>query len=408
MPNSPRPRLLVLTSTFPRWQSDTEPAFVLALSQRLAQQFEVHVLAPHAPAAARREHLGGLTVHRFRYAPESWQTLTYEGGILARLKARPGRLALIPPFLLAEAWAIRRLLQRHRFTAIHSHWIIPQTLALRLAILGMRHPPHMVCTSHGGDLFGLQGRILRAVKRWALRRCTGLTVVSQAMVPEARALAPHLEPQIIPMGTDLATSFTPDPGIPRDASRILFVGRLVEKKGVRHLLDAVARLLPRYPQLHLELAGKGPDEPALRARAASPDLSGHVTFLGGVPHERLPDHYRRAAVTVVPSVVAEGGDQEGFGLVIVEAMGCGCPVIVSDLPAVRDIAPEDTLALRIPPGDVNALAGALEKTLKNPDQAQQRAQKALVHIRERFGWDEVSKRYGELLHRGHRSGESFT
>lgn len=399
MAHSSRPRLLVLTSTFPRWADDTEPAFVLELTRRLADRFQVHVLAPHAPGAASLESLAGLTVHRFRYAPEGWQTLTYEGGILARLQARPGRLALVPLFLLAEAWAIRRLLRRHRFAAIHSHWIIPQTLALRLATLGMRNPPPAICTSHGGDLFGLQGRFLAAVKRWALRRCTGLTVVSRAMMPAARTLAPHLEPRIIPMGTDLRDTFTPAPQPPRDPHRILFVGRLVEKKGVHTLLNALARLLSRYPQLHLDLVGQGPDEAALRARSESPDLAGTVSFLGGIPHHRLPDHYRRAAVTIVPSVVAGGGDQEGFGLVLVEAMGCGCPVIVSNLPAIQDIAPDDTFALRAPPGDADALAQALEQTLQNPAQAQQRAEKALGHVRERFGWENVSKGYGVLLDR---------
>ncbi|HEY0675481.1 MAG TPA: hypothetical protein VGD25_04670, partial [Immundisolibacter sp.] len=75
-----RPRLLVLTSTFPRWVGDHEPPFVFELSRRLAQQFEVHVLAPHAPGAQLQETLDGVHVQRFRYAPEPLQQLAYDGG----------------------------------------------------------------------------------------------------------------------------------------------------------------------------------------------------------------------------------------------------------------------------------------------------------------------------------------
>nr|WP_274522944.1 glycosyltransferase [Ectothiorhodospira haloalkaliphila] len=369
------------------------------MTRRFTQRFEVHVLAPHAPGAAQREEMAGLTIHRFHYAPEGWQTLTYEGGILARLRENPWRAALVPLFLVAEALAIRRLLKHHQFAAIHSHWIIPQTLALRLGTLGLTHIPPALCTSHGGDLFGLQGRMMRALKRWSLRSCRAITVVSQAMVPEAQRLAPHLEPQVIPMGTCLSRQFTPDAGIGREPGMILFVGRLVEKKGVKHLLDAVALLRPKQPGLHLYVAGKGPDEASLNARAKHADLSGHVTFLGGVPQAKLPELYRRASVTVVPSVVAEGGDQEGFGLVIVEAMGCGCPVIVSGLPAIEDIVSGEEMALRVPPGDATALADALEHTLNEPMVAERRAKVALAHVRQRFGWESVGGQYLALLSR---------
>nr|WP_255705802.1 MULTISPECIES: glycosyltransferase family 4 protein [unclassified Ectothiorhodospira] len=368
------------------------------MTRRFTQRFEVHVLAPHASGAAKREEMAGLTIHRFQYAPERWQTLTYEGGILARLRQNRWRAALVPVFLVAEALAIRRLLKRHDFAAIHSHWIIPQTLALRLGTLGLTHTPPTLCISHGGDLFGLQGRVMRELKRWALHRCSAITVVSQAMVPEAKRLAPHMKPQVIPMGTCLSMQFTPDSDTAREPGMVLFVGRLVEKKGVKHLLEAAAQLLPQHPNLHLYVAGKGPDETALKERARQVDLAGHVTFLGGMPQARLPELYRRASVTIVPSVVAEGGDQEGFGLVIVEAMGCGCPVIVSDLPAIEDILSHEDMALRVPPGDVDALAKALDRTLNDPLAAGQRAEKALVHVRRRFGWESIGERYLALLY----------
>ena len=391
------PRLLVLASTFPRWVGDTEPAFVFALCKHLSQHYQVHVLAPHAPGAAVLETMDGITVHRFRYAPERMQTLSYQGGIISRLRQNRWRALLIPLFLLTEARAVRRLLRQYDFQAIHSHWIVPQTLALRLGTLGMRHVPPVLCTSHGGDLFGLQGRSAVALKRWALARCDAITVVSRAMVPPARALAPRLEPGVIPMGTDLTERFVPDPDSTRAPNQLLFVGRLVEKKGVLQLLEALARLVPKHPALRLTIAGMGPLQTQLEERAARADLQGHVEFLGGVPHDQLPQLFRRTTAAIVPSVVAEGGDQEGFGLVIVEAMGCACPVVVSDLPAIRDIVGEQDIARRVPPGDIDALANAIDHLLTDPEATQARAQRALAQVRSRFDWASISEAYRQTL-----------
>lgn len=386
-----RPALLVLASTFPRWDGDHEPPFVLELSRRLAGEFEVHVLVPHALGAARQEKLHGVTVHRFRYAPQRWQTLTYEGGILSRLRQNRLRFGLVLPFLLAQAFAIRQLLTERRFAVVHSHWIIPQTLALRLATVGMRNTPPVLCTSHGGDLFGLQGRLLGWIKGWALRRCAAMTVVSRAMVPMASKLAPHLCPEVVPMGTDLAQTFTPHPAVAREPAVALFVGRLVEKKGASHLLEAVAKILPKHPTLQLWVVGKGPDEQRLKERASKADLAGHVRFLGGVFHAALPDFYRTAGLTVMPS------ESEGFGLVVVEAIGCECPLIASDLPALRDIVPGDDFAMLVPPGDIDALATALDRLLSDPAQSLVRAQHARQRVLAQFDWSVISAVYGKLL-----------
>ncbi len=92
-----KPRLLVLTSTFPRWVGDREPRFVFDLSRRLAKDFEVQVVAPHAPGAAPQEVMDGMRVHRFRYFPEKLQSLAYNGGILEKIAKHP-RASLQAPF----------------------------------------------------------------------------------------------------------------------------------------------------------------------------------------------------------------------------------------------------------------------------------------------------------------------
>ena len=152
--------ILVLTSTFPRWHNDSEPGFVFELSRRLTDKFSITVLAPRSPGAKDEEVMDGMRVMRFGYFFRSLENLaTHSGGIMGRLKANPFNYLLVPFFLLGQILALTRLLRRESFDLIHAYWIIPQGLAAHMALALARKQIPVVCTSHGGDMYALQGRI---------------------------------------------------------------------------------------------------------------------------------------------------------------------------------------------------------------------------------------------------------
>lgn len=393
-----RAKILVLTSTFPLHPDDGEPGFVMALCARLAEEFDVHVLAPHAPNAARSETMGRVTVTRYRYAPQRWERLAYGGGILANLKRCPALMPLVPLLIGAQIGAAVRLLRRGRYDLIHAHWLLPQGLAAVLATRLARRAVPVVCTAHGGDWFALRGRVAGALKRWTLRRLDTLTVVSRAMEAEARR-SPAAPRRIerIPMGTDLEHRFTP-PATPRpDSAELLFVGRLVEKKGLEHLIRALPAVLRAHPRTTLTVAGAGPEEAPARELAASLGVSEKVRFLGGLPHAELAALFRRATLFVAPFVVAAGGDQEGFGLVLVEALGCECPVLASDLPAVRDIVIPDRTGVLVPPANPQALAAAVVALLGDRGRRHRLARAGRDHVSAHYGWAASAAAYRTLL-----------
>lgn len=396
---SPKPRLLVLTSTFPRWVNDVEPPFVFELSRRLTDTFDITVLTPRAPGSREQETLEGLHVIRFPYFIRSQENLaSHGGGILNRLRANPLNYRLVPPFLIGQLWALVRLLRHDDWDLIHAHWLIPQGLVALLARRLARRPVPLVCTSHGGDLFALRGRPFRALKRAVLSASRRISVVSRAMRDEVLTLG--IDPDkvaVIPMGVDLSERFTPDPRIPREQNQLLFVGRLVEKKGVGFLLRAIPRILLAYPDTRLIIVGGGPLETELRALAESLSISDHVDFKGMVSQADLPAFYRRATLFVAPFLVADGGDQEGFGLVLVEAMGCGCPVICGDVPAVRDIVLDDNTGVVVNPRNPVELADAIVELLADPIRRDRYAVNAREHCAEAFDWGTIALRYGELL-----------
>ena len=393
-------RVLVLTSTFPRWAGDPQPPFVLELCKRLSAAHDVLVLAPHCRGAALAETLGErLAVRRFRYAPQALELLAYDGGILENLRRARWRYLLVPLFLLAECAAARRAIRELRPDVIHAHWIIPQGVAglvARLAAGG--RGPALVCTSHGADLFALRGSLGALLKRWVMRRVAVLTVVSSAMKAEAERLgAAPQDVRVMPMGVDARQRFLPDTAAPRSAHELLFVGRLVRKKGVAHLLEAFALARSAIPAARLVVLGAGPLEAELRQRAHELDIAAAVTFGGAVPNEELAPYYRRAAAVVMPSIVAQDGDQEGLGLVIAEALACECPVIASDLPAIRDVIDEGVTGLLARPGDARDLADKIVAMLRDPGRARTLARRGRDMVLERFDWASVARGYGQLL-----------
>jgi glycosyltransferase involved in cell wall biosynthesis len=388
-----RPRLLVLASTYPRWANDSEPGFVHELARRLVADFEVVVLCPHAPGAARREQLDGVDVRRYRYAPMSWQTLVNDGGVVANLKRNGWKWLLVPGFLLAQVWAARRIMRTERVAVVHAHWIIPQGVVARLALVGRRQMG-LLLTSHGADLHALRGRLSMALKRWVVRRANAFTVVSAAMVDKLAALgADPATIAVAPMGVDFERRFAPSMDAERSSTELLFVGRLVEKKGLRVVLAALPEVRRRLGAVRLTVVGFGPEEAALRKQAMDLQLGDCVDFVGAVPPDRLASYYQRAALFVAPFVRADDGDEEGLGLVVVEAIACLCPVLVSDLPATRDVLSEG-----LPAGDVRAwVEGICAELSVDPLLLKVRAVQRREALLERMSWSPVAAGYAQRL-----------
>ena len=371
------------------------------LCRRLAAAHEVLVLAPHCPGAAREERLGErLTVRRFRYAPGRLESLAYDGGILEKLRRAPWRHLLVPFFVLAELWAALRAVRRMRPDVIHAHWMVPQGIVGALAALAAPGPkrPALVCTSHGADLFALRGWLARRLKGWVARRADVLTVVSAAMKPPAMQLGARPENvRIMPMGVDAQSRFAPA-AVPARAEReLLFVGRLVAKKGVSCLPQVLALVHEKVPGVRLTVVGAGPLDAELRAEARARGLEAHLVLAGPVPNEDLPPYYRRATALVMPSVVTRDGDQEGLGLVIGEALACECPVVASALPAIGDLIEDGVTGLLARPGDARDFADKIVGLLGDPQRAAHLARRGRGLVLQRLDWHSVGRGYDELL-----------
>jgi colanic acid/amylovoran biosynthesis glycosyltransferase len=390
------PKLLVLASTYPARTGDGTPQFVRDLATVEALSYETTVLVPSVPAGARREVDGVLQVHRFRYFPRRWEDLA-DGAILENLRSRKSRRAQLLPLFLAEVLAIRREVRAVKPDVIHVHWLIPQGLA---ALIAAPTVPKLV-TSHGGDVYGLRDRVSRRLFRAVLKNADAVTTMNTEMRDRLVELgADPATTVVLSMGADVAAIRPLAAAAERRTGRILFVGRLVEKKGVSVLLEAL-RLLD-VGGYDLRVVGDGP----LRSKLTSESSGVAATFVGVLGREALAAEFGAASIAVFPSVPAASGDQDGLPVALLEAMSAGCAVLASNLPGLRDAVEDGRSGLLTTPGSALELATALGRLLGDPALCDQLGRAAATRA-EHFSVDAIGGRYVALLDevRARKKGE---
>jgi glycosyltransferase involved in cell wall biosynthesis len=184
---------------------------------------------------------------------------------------------------------------------------------------------------------------------------------------------------------------------PAQPVRLLSIGRAVPKKGYAVLLAALARL-PLDLAWRLVHIGGGPLKPGLQRQAARLGLADRIEWRGAQPQERVLGAYGEADLFVLASLVAADGDRDGLPNVLMEAQSQGLAVVSTQLPGVGELIEDRGNGLLVPPGDAIALATALERLIRDPDQRHKLGQAGLARVRREFdmrdGIELLSRKFG--------------
>jgi glycosyltransferase involved in cell wall biosynthesis len=388
-------RILHVVTAFPRTREDVIVPWLVELLKRLqAAGYEVEVLTS-AYRGGGGESYEGIPVHRFRYFPARWEDLTHDEAASDRMR-RSLLYRVLPLFYIAGGlWAAWRLARRRQFDVIHVHWPVPHALFGSLARHASKGQARLVTSWYGVELRWVQSSLpwLRGFVRWALRTSDAVVAISSYTAREIARFA-QVPVRVIPY----TLGFPEAPAARRSAGdgsfRILFVGRLVKRKGVTHLIEAV-RCLPADLHVRLTVIGDGPERVALSEQVRGSGLDGRVDFRGRVPESALRDAYAAADVLVLPSIVDARGDTEGLGVVLLEAMSYGVPVVGSDSGGITDIIEDGESGLLVPPADAGQLARALERLARDPELAARLGAAGERRVRSAFGWPEIMSKWEE-------------
>lgn len=378
-------RVLLVTHSFPRFSGDVAGAFILRLARALGDSgTEVRVLAPSGPRLSNVDTIDGIEVRRFRYAPKKWETLAYTGTMAEQVGDSLRGKAALAGMLSRGALAVRSAAAEFSPDVIHAHWWFPAGL---LALGSLSSRP-LVTTMHGSDVrLARRSAWAPTLFRRVMRRSSAVTAVSSYLAGEAQSMADGLSVKVEPMPVNVAL-FAPAPnGIARSEQRFLFVGRLNTQKGIGLLLQALAATTAGAS---LDVIGDGDDRAALEATAKQLGIAARVRWHGAQSQEQLVPLYRAAAAVVIPS------ENEGLGLVAVEAQLCEAPVIAFRSGGLTDVIIDGVTGVFTPPGDVLALASAMDAVLARSDRGRSLGKAGRDAALARFSPSVVASRYASI------------
>jgi len=384
-------KICVVTSTYPRSADDAAVPWLRETVNLVngSPGNQVMVLAPSYKGLSSHS-VDGVRVERFRYFLAKGEDLTHDSGAPTKIRS-PKQLAKTGFYVAAGALALARLHRRERFDVLHVHWPFPHAAFALWARIFRRAP--MVLNFHGAELLlAKKIPVVNPFLRFAGKRAAALLTNSSFTAAKVQAVGLPM-PTILPYGSPLPERQIP----PRPAGRknLLFVGRLIERKGVEYLLRAMP-LLADDPQIHLTVVGAGVLKDGLMQLARELGQQDRVTFKSDLSPEELTQEYVNADIFVLPAIVDSRGDTEGLGVVLIESIAFGLPVIASDVGGIPDVAIDGQTAILVPEKDPAALAKAIRSAFADPGQTARLVEQAKQHVAENFSWDVILRRTLDL------------
>ena len=393
-------KVLALAWEFPPRMVGGLARHVDELYRAMAHQgVEIHVVTAHHPGAPQNEVVaeggqdgGRLVVHRAPADPIA--PLDFLTGIL---EMNYGLCEVAIPALGGD-----------RFSLIHAHdWLVTpaaKTLkqAYRLPLIGTVHG-----TEHGRHQ-GLHTPLQHYIHAWEwllIHEAWRAICVSQYLADEVQRVhaAPADKLDVIHNGLDpqrlikqKMTAKAKEEFLDRfagpDQRIVLFVGRMVREKGAHILIEAAPQVLRGHPEALFVLVGGGPSD-HLDRRARELGIDSRVKITGFIPDEELEKLYQTASVAVYPSLY------EPFGIVALEGMAAGLPVVVSDAGGLPEVVEHERSGLLTSANDQESLAMGINRVLEDEALAGRLARAGADRVREKFGWDAIAARTAESYQR---------
>lgn len=231
---------------------------------------------------------------------------------------------------------------------------------------------------------------IRGLTHWVWRGARVSTVCSEGLLRLGRSLDPGYDFRLVPNGVELAR-FVPKERLPNPVVRILFIGRLIPRKGFPY----VVRALPRIRELtavpfEVEVVGSGAMRGHLDSLAASLGVSHVLKYVGTVPYDKLQESYQAADIFVLTS------ESEGMPCVVLEAMGCGLPVVTTNVAGNQEIVREGENGFLVNVGDTEKLAQTLALLIADPE-LRRRFGAASRRIVQPYDWRAIVRRYETIF-----------
>lgn len=388
-------QIALIGSTYPRSEEDYEVPWLRESVNRIARRgHRVTVIAPSY--AGLKDHvINGIEVRRFRYAPSRWEKLTHGEGALSKLEKNPILKLLTLSYIWFGVWAAWKVCREKKIEILHVHWPFPHGLMALLpaCLTGVK----VISSCHSAEIaLAAQNKFSTSILAACLRRSDAVTANSRHTAELAKKVA-GVEAEVIPYGATV--QIEPNaPAPPEQIPLLLFSGRLIERKGVGFLLQAMPLILAKQ-EVRLVITGDGYYRTRWEAMSFHLGISGRVEFAGFVSNERLSELFRTCTVYVHPAIYDCRGDTEGLGVVLIEALRNHKPVVASKVGGIVDVIKDGETGLLVPEKDPEAIAKAVLRVLDDPALARRLGDAGCAYAIRYFDWEAITDRLESLYTR---------
>jgi len=418
-------KVLYIATAFPRYEGDIiTPWLVEAVKRLRAKGVDARVFTSSYKGLPSQK-IYGINVYRFRYFFKKWETLTHEETAVDRVKKGFLNKLLVPFYMLFGTVRITLHCLRNKYDIIHTHWPLPHAVFGYVA--SKTGKAKHVLYFHGVELMWVKKELpfLKPFLRWAIKSADAVMCNSSHTASRIKEIY-NREINIIPSGQSAKPEIEPadiEPLKPKTSAEknILFVGRLVERKGVKYLIEAVAKIRNEIDAKEniettdytdsrkksvksvksvvtkVSIVGTGPEMEPLKQLAEELGVKDKVDFLGQVSPNELDRCYRNADVFVLPAVIDAKGDTEGLGVVLIEALTYKLPVIATGVGGIVDIIKDNETGVLVQEKDAEALAKALLKVLKDDKYATSLGEKGYQFVNTKYNWDTITNQIINLF-----------
>src|SRR3989344_5035661 len=381
-------KVLFITSTFSLKGDDSLVPWMRNLVVGLKSKgVDLEVLAP-AKKGPQSHKISDVQVHRFRYAPAPLEILTQDEGAVSKIRKNPFLALLSIPYMVFGTIAAVRRSVGSKYDVIHVNWPFPLGLIGLVAKWVSRGK--LVFTFYRAE-FALINKIPfgKLIMSFILKRADKVIAISgytkkkvQQIAKVRIAVIPFTSGiQILTRKSEIRSKVTKD-------KRVLFVGRLIERKGVAYLIDAVPEVI-KSVGAKVDIVGDGPLLDQLKDQVRRKKLTGVVTIHGRVSEAKLKELYLISDVFVLPAITDRWGDTEGLGVVLLEAMSIGKPVVATNVGGITDIVKHNKTGYLVSEKNSLALAGVLVKVLGDNKLARRLGASGQRFVKESFSWEMI-------------------
>ena len=382
-------RILFVVSTFCRYEGEMQNPWMMETLKKLRDRgYQVDILAP-SYQGLRTHQIEGFKVYRWRYFFKKWESLTHDQGAPSKIRNSKLYKFMFFPYVLMGIIAAFKLGLKNKYEIIHCHWPFPQgIIGLASVVASRKAKPVFVLHFHGASL--LLAKSYGYIKNvlYYLIRKADLIVCNSGFTSQMVVEIKDVPTFIIPYGTPL--EYKPIPLNNNPTKKILCVGRIIERKGLIYLIQAMPKILDKCDAV-LSIVGSGDPlvESQLKQEIQKFNLEDKVMFLGKLSNEALIEQYKKCDVFCLPAIIDSKGDTEGLGVVLLEALNYGRPVVASGVGGITDIIKHEQTGLLAEQKNPSDLAAKLISILLDGKKAAKLAKQGCEYAKFQFSWEKI-------------------